>query len=307
MIARRRLPSRHFDFFVSLPRGELTVRVSVGRRTFAVQHVVGLPRSARPRGSIPRVDPQLQRRVVSAVSRCTCAAYVRDLRSGAGAAWNARARFPAASTLKVAIAVEVLRRFGRQYDALLRRMLVESDNGAANELEVLLAGSTSSGGARVNALMRSLGLVDTEMFGGYLRETQGAGIPVRVERQPYFGRGKYTSAYDLAQLLTYVHLATEGKGRLRAILPRAEARHLLYLLSRVGDRGKLGRSLPANSALLHKAGWISTARHDAGLVYHPGGVFVAVVMTYGANAYADELAGRVAAFSLRMLRSRRAS
>jgi beta-lactamase class A len=323
VIARRRLPSRHFDFFVSLPRGETTVRVSVGRRTFVVQHVVGLPRSARPRGSIPRVDPKLQTRVVSTLSRCTCAAYVRDLLGGRGAAWNARARFPAASTLKVAIAVEVLRRFGRRYDALLRRMLVESDNGAANELEVLLAGSTSSGGARVNALMRSLGLVDTEMFGGYLRETQGqvlhvapkgatsvqglTPIPVRVERAPYFGRGKYTTAYDLAQLLAYVHLATEGKGRLRAILPRAEARHLLYLLSRVGDRAKLGRSLPANTALLHKAGWISTARHDAGLVYHPGGVFVAVVMTYGANAYADELTGRVAAVSLRTFRSRRAS
>jgi beta-lactamase class A len=302
VVVRRRLPSRHFDFFVSLPRGETTVRVSVGRRTFVVPHVVGLPRSARPRGSVPHVDRRLQRPIVSAVSGCTCAAYVRDLRTGAGAAWNARARFPAASTLKVAIAVEVLRRFGRTYDTLLRRMLVESDNEAANQLEVLLAGSTTSGGARVNALMQSLGLVDTEMFGGYLRETQGAGIPVRVERQPYFGRGKYTTAYDLAQLLAYVHLATEGKGRLRHVLGRAQARHLLYLLSRVGDRGKLGRALPGNTALLHKAGWISTARHDAGLVYHPRGVFVAVVMTYGVNAYADALAARVAATAFRSMR-----
>ena len=34
---------------------------------------------------------------------------------------------------------------------------------------------------------------------------------------------------------------------------------------------------------MHKAGWISYARHDAGLVYWPGGVFVAAVMTTGSG------------------------
>jgi beta-lactamase class A len=147
------------------------------------------------------------------------------------------------------------------------------------------------------------------MFGGYLRETQSRRIPIplRVDRAPHFGRGKYTTAYDLAQLLAYVHLASEGKGRLSTYLPAREARHLLYLLAHVADRDKLGRSLPANTALLHKAGWISTSRHDAGLVYYPGGVYVAVVMTYGMNESADALAGRIAALTLRLLRSSRAS
>ena len=47
----------------------------------------------------------------------------------------------------------------------------------------------------------------------------------------------------------------------------------------------------------HKAGWISTARHDTGLVYSKDGVFVAAVMTwnaYGISMSADELAGRIA-------------
>ena len=33
-------------------------------------------------------------------------------------------------------------------------------------------------------------------------------------------------------------------------------------------------------AVLHKAGWINAARHDAGLVFWRGGVFVVSVMTW---------------------------
>ena len=54
---------------------------------------------------------------------------------------------------------------------------------------------------------------------------------------------------------------------------------------------------------MHKAGWISDARHDAGLVYWPGGVFVAAVMTYGSGVgvASDVLAGRTARAMLRRL------
>ena len=57
-----------------------------------------------------------------------------------------------------------------------------------------------------------------------------------------------------------------------------------------------GTSAGGPYALMHKAGWISYARHDAGLVYWPGGVFVAAVMTYGSGVgvASDVLAGRVA-------------
>jgi beta-lactamase class A len=233
------------------------------------------------------------------------AVYVRDLRIGAGAAWNARARFPAASTLKAAIAVVALRSLhgkpkpGSYADTLLRRALIYSDNDAANSLEVLFGGSTSGGSAIVDALMHDLGLFDTEMYGGYERGTFGVSIPRRVDEQPYWGVGKYTSAYDLAQLFADVHLATEGKGRLARRNPaftRSDARYLLYLLAHSSDHGKLDRFVHGTGAkVLHKAGWITTARHDAGLVYWRGGVFSVAVMTYGAGVgtASDVLAGRV--------------
>ena len=48
--------------------------------------------------------------------------------------------------------------------------------------------------------------------------------------------------------------------------------------------------------VLHKAGWIDAARHDAGLVVWPGGIVSAAVMTYrssGAGRRGDVLAGDV--------------
>jgi len=317
----RAVHRRSVDFSVDLPLRETTVRVTAvdGRGRTAVTtvpHVLGLPRAARPHGARSHLDAGLQRRLRDALHGFPgiTAAFIQDLTTGAGAAWNARARFPAASTLKVAIAVEVLRELRGKPEPdssvgrLLHDMLVESSNEAANSLEVVLGGSTSAGAARVTALMRALGLLDSEMFGGYLRGTYGRGpIPRRVDVQPYFGRGKHTSANDLARLLSLVHLAAEGKGllakRYRSGFTPSDARFLLYTLAHVPDRGKLGRFLPPSAVLLHKAGWISDARHDAGLIYWRGGVFVAAVMTYKrpAGGSSDLLAGRVARIALHVL------
>ena len=59
------------------------------------------------------------------------------------------------------------------------------------------------------------------------------------------------------------------------------------------DRGKLDRYFGAGPVVMHKAGWLTGARHDNGIVAYGGGVFVASVMTWHAAA-PDELAGRVA-------------
>jgi beta-lactamase class A len=313
LVAVHRLRGQRFDLYVPLPRRDVTVRVTAtderGRRSrTSVAHVLGLPLAARPRGTPPHLDLALARQIVPLVRSFpgTSAVYVRDLTTGAGAAWNARAQFPAGSTLKLAIAVEALRSLhgkpqpGSYADRLFHSALIYSDNGGANDLEVLFGGSTSGGSARVNALMRGLGLVDSEMYGGYERGPSAAPIPGRANEQPYYGYGKHTSAFDLAQLFSLVHLAAEGKGRLAKHNPGftpADARYLLYLLAHSADHGKLDRFLAGqNATVAHKAGWITSARHDAGLVYWRGGVFAVSVMTYGSGVgtASDILAGRVA-------------
>ena len=133
---------------------------------------------------------------------------------------------------------------------------------------------------------------------------------MRVDEQPSFGFGKYTTASDMTSLWRAIWLASGGVGRLRAEQPGftpADARHLLWLLANVRDTPKLDRIVGEGRsvAVLHKAGWISTVRHDTGLVFWRGGVFVAAVMTYrsyGVGLSSDALAGRVAAISLARFR-----
>ena len=314
-----------FRIAVPLPPRDSTIRVIAfdmfGRRAISrpVGPVFGLPAAASPRGTRSIEDPVLSR-VVRRLTRefpGISAFYVQNLRTGEGAAWNARARFPAASTLKLAIAVEVLRTLrgrvvpGSRVDGLLRRMLIYSDNQAANDLEVWLGGSISAGAARVNSTMRALGLRDSHIFGGYAAATGGTRpIPVTVESQPAFGLGKYTTACDLARLHRFVHLAAGGRGRLLRLtgsFTPADARFALFILARVRDPGKLDRFLRRPAAVvLHKAGWITYARHDAGLVYWKGGGFAAAVLTWnsaGVGTASDVLAGRVARASLRRFSS----
>jgi beta-lactamase class A len=316
LLADRPLRGRRFSLRVDLPARDVTVRVTVvdahgGRRTSTVGPVFGLPRAAAPHVSTPHADPALSR-TVRGLARSfhgTSGVYVQSLGSGAGAAWNAKARFPAASTLKLAIAVAALRAHpgvpppGSAVDVLLRAMLLRSDNAAANSLETWLGGSTSAGSHVVEGLLRTLGLHDTIMYGGYEiegRSLQGE-IPIRLESQPSFGPGKYTTAHDLARLWRSVWLAAAGLGPLARSFPSAftpaDARYLLRLLAMVRDPGKLDRFLAPGDVVLHKAGWLSTGRHDAGLVLWPGGAALAAVLTWtpsGAGRAADVLAGKVA-------------
>lgn len=329
-LANRKLGQRRFWFRVALPLRESTVNVigidSRGTRSrVTVPHVFGAPRAATPRARASRNDLLLALKLkrLAASYPGTSAIYVQNLTTGVGAAWNARATFPAASTLKLAIAVTALAHThgtpgrGTTLDRLLRLMLTYSDNEAANDTERFYAGSTSRGSALVNAMMLSIGLVDTSMYGGYTTQEIGgparllAGrIPLRVDSQPAWGRGKKTSAYDLASLMRAVWLASGGRGPLAAAQPgftSADARYLLYLLAGVRDPGKLNRQVGSTPGVrvLHKAGWLNNARHDNGIVLWSRGALVVTVMTYrsaGAGVPEDVLAGKAAAVALERFR-----
>jgi beta-lactamase class A len=324
VLADRSVRGRRFYVRVPLPPGETSVRVvtvdRLGRRAGAtVPHVYGLPWAAHPRVRASFLDGVLQRRVrvLADAYPGTSSVYVQNLITGAGAAWNARARLPAASTLKLAIAITVLERHegvpapGSYVNSVLRKMIEVSDDAAANTLEVWLAGSTSSGGRQVDDLLRSIGIRDSLMYGGYVVERSlSAAIPLRVDEQPQWGVGKYTTAADLAAISKALWLASEGLGPLARLHPgftAADGRHLLYLLAHVRDPGKLDRDVAASPGVqvLHKAGWIDTGRHDNGLVVWPGGIYVAAVMTYrpaGVGIREDVLAGRVAKVALARFR-----
>ena len=115
--ARLRPPPGPRRVSVPVPTGIHPVRVrAIGRggaRWSATVRVRALPRSALRPGRIPGfVDRRLQRdveRLASGMPAVT-GVYVQHLVTGCGAAVNADAQFPAASTLKAAILVDAVRR-----------------------------------------------------------------------------------------------------------------------------------------------------------------------------------------------------
>ncbi|MGH3079970.1 MAG: serine hydrolase [Gaiellaceae bacterium] len=313
LLAEKAVGGRRFDFTVELPPRDVTLRVTAvdgrGRRSStAVGPVFGLPSSTRPRGPPRGYEDAALASTISGLARGfsgICGIFVQDLRTGSGAAWNARAQFPAASTLKVAIAIQVLVAHrgrpppGSSVDRLLRRMLVPSFDKPANELLTWLGGSTSGGAAKVNATLRALGLWETEMYGGYIVPAARRPIPLNASDQPSFV-GKRTTAWDFGRLLRYLHMSADGKGllarRFRGSFVPADARFLLYLIAHARPNW-LGRYLPGGAGVVHKPGWIKRARHDGGLVYSPGGAFLVVVMTWngrGVDVSSEVLAARVA-------------
>ncbi len=324
VMATRNVLRRRFVLDVPLPQRDVTLRVTAvdarGRRSSTrIGPVFGLPREAAPDGPAPPLrgyeDPALARKVRGLARGFpgVCGLFVQDLRTGAGAAWNARARFPAASTLKLAIAVELLRGLrgipepGTRLASLLWQMLVYSDDRAANELLAAIGGSTSGGSARVNTMMRAVGLADSDMYGGYIVEEYGIArspIPLEIFGRPSF-IGKATTAWDMARLERALHLAAGARGalvqRFRGAFIPADARFLLYLLAHARTRGGLTYVRGRGVTVLHKAGWIEKARHDTGLVYSHDGAFVVTVFTWnggGVGSASDVLASRVARAAL---------
>jgi hypothetical protein len=160
-------------------------------------------------------------------------------------------------------------------------------------------------------LLTALGLVDSRLYGGFLITGSRAPIPLTIESEPSFA-GKYTTAWDLAQLHRAVHLAANGRGPLLhgagGSFSADDARHLLWILAHSTDRGKIDRYVGDEAVVAHKAGWITEARHDSGLVYSTAGPFVVTVMTWTAGEAgdaSDDLAGRIAEAALERFRATR--
>ena len=149
------------------------------------------------------------------------AATCKNLVTGKGAAWNARARFPAGSTLKLAIAVEALRSLrgppGRGIehrrahaldDHQLGQRGREPARGRLRGLDERRLGACQ----RDDALARARRQRDVRR----LRD-RGTPAPRRRSRSastssPRSSAGKYTTAADLGRLLQYVYLAAGGRG-----------------------------------------------------------------------------------------------
>lgn len=299
---------------LALPVGVAPVRVRAigpgGARWSATVEVRVLPRSARRAGRIPGfVDQRLQGDIdrLAAGMPAISGVYVQHLLTGCGASYNADAQFPAASTLKVAILVDAVRR-GRAagLEPVLDRMVIDSDDVAANSvLADLGGGSTTAGAASVTGTLADLGLSRSLVRRGYLLDSRRP-IPIETSASPALFTNFITTPFELARLMVAVHRGAVGRGGVArlGVGARAARAELLARLLDVRDRTKLAAGLPASVPLAHKTGYNEQVKNDAGIIYLRSGPVAVAAMTWSASGVGDYSGDRFAADVARAARAR---
>ena len=278
---RLRLPPGRYRLEIRFLRAGRLVWRSVTSDAFL------LPPTARVARPAVATNRSLQRRLgrLGRSFAGYAAAYVHDLRTGRAAGWNADARFPAASTVKLAVLVEALRRWephrvDLRLDDELRALTGWSSNLAANRLLLLLGdGSEWEGARRVQSALARLGAKRSTYPQAYR-------VGTSVDAEPPHVSGRLTTARDLGRILRLIAASAAGNrgaGR-RTGLSKSSARYALGLLlesDREGNNvGLLTGGLPAGTPIAQKNGWISDARHTAAIVYGRRGPTIVVVLTY---------------------------
>lgn len=301
---------------VPVPAGVNPVRVRAvgpgGARWSATVRVRSLPASARRPGRIPGfADARLQADVDRLVAGMPAISgvYVQHLVTGCGASANADAQFPAASTLKAAILVDAVRR-GRQASlrSLLDRMIVSSDDRAANDvLAAIGGGSGTAGAASVTDTLHALGLDRSLVRRPYIIEDARRPLTISTTASPALFTNFITTPFELARLMVAVHRGAVGGGggvaRL-GISSRMARTEILARLLDVADRSKLVAGLPAGVPVAHKTGYTEQVKHDGGVVYLRSGPVVAAVMTWSASGVGDATGDRFIAEVARAARAR---
>jgi beta-lactamase class A len=229
--------------------------------------------------------------------------YIEDLQTGRTIVWNENQPLPAASVIKLPIAVSVFEQelAGRlELDAevvlkatdkadgsgvlkrtrsgtkltvasLLELMLQRSDNTATNMLTDLL------GLEQINEVCRRQGLTATSMP-RYIMDLEARDNKVE----------NYTSATDMAHLLKALYE--------RRILDGPSSTQLLDILKGQRVRDRLPRYLPRGVVVAHKTGLMKDACHDVGILYGRNHDYVIAVLTteFGSYGQAKQAIGRIA-------------
>ena len=242
-----------------------------------------------------RLDARLQRDLVSLAAGFPAVSgiYAQHLITGCGAAVNAAAPFPAASTLKAAILLDAVRRPAGASDALLDEMILDSSDRAANQVLALQGGGDGVlGAARVTETLRAVGLTEALVRRPYILddETKRARpIPLEVTSQPSLYTNFLASPVEMARLMISLHRGAIGVGKVRALGIRAETARgqILRRLLEVRDRTKLVAGIPSGTPIAHKTGYTTEVKHDVGVIYTRTGPVVVAVMTWSASGVSD--------------------
>lgn len=244
-----------------------------------------LPTSARHSVQPATASSALQSRLRAAAGRFNgiSGIWVHDLESGVAGSWNAGAKFPAASTVKLGVMVEAMRRTGVRPEQSPLAVDIASIGGWSSNLAPNRLMNAIGGPSGAQAGLARLGAVNSTYPGNYIVAT--AAPPVTTVNQPPLRTGRVTTAADLGRAITTIHRAARGESAALSAtgMTVAQARLLLgNLLSAQAEADNIGivrQGFAAAIPVAQKHGWISNTRNSVAIAFAPRGPVVVVVLT----------------------------
>lgn len=271
-------------------------------------------------GPAARPTPeQLQQQIEAMAERWKGVAgiYVYDFASDqVVASLNQDTVFSGASVMKVPILLHSyikLPTFTDKQETWLKKMIVESDNLAANNMLAASGGGSGTEAAlegvlSMTEMLKSLGLQHTYQYTPYeakdylnLRNIKTRSGPKREGPSPYTDPDPKlrTTPAEMSRIFLLIHKCAHGEGelldRFGTSLTAARCQEMLDRLETNGDHSRMVAGLPDGTHVAHKSGWIEDMQADVGIVRSPGGDFLLAVYVYreivpGKNYLSDEVA-----------------
>jgi beta-lactamase class A len=257
------------------------------------QSTVTLPVSA-PAGGMPVSAEVLNAAVAQMAERWQgiVGIYVLNLDTNeVVASLNENTVFSGASVMKVPILIHAYANVGSFTDkqvAWMRRMIIDSDNIAANRMLATSMGgegteSAYQGAQDMNKLFTDLGLEHTyqnlpyearDYLIGTLNYTikggpKEEGPPPHTDADPMLR----TTPREMATVFHALYQCSQNEGPFRALYPETltaeRCSEMLMLMRENADNTRMMRGMPDDVVVSHKSGWIEDMQADVGIVTTP--------------------------------------
>lgn len=255
--------------------------------------------------------------------------YVYDLKQDrAIARLHENTVFSGASVMKAPILLESyinLSSFTPAQEQALQKMIVNSDNLAANIMLAASAGGSGTEDALLGALdmsdmLKELGLQHTYQYmpyeaSQYLIKVRNIHIktgPAHEGEAPFTEPDPVlrTTPAEISRIFLLINQCSQGRGLLLEKYPKqltpARCSEMLDRLADNGDHTRMIAGLPDGVRVEHKSGWIEDMQADVGIVRSPGGDFLTAIYLYrkitpGKTYLSDEVAAPVIASFARLI------
>lgn len=295
-------------FFVAI-QGQ-TLDIELGTQTVLDALATGarevmIPLDPSPNSGLPS-QAQLQEAIESMASNWPgiVGVYVYNLDTDeVVASLNENTVFSGASVMKVPILLNAyanVTEFNSDEISWMRRMIIDSDNLAANRMLAVSVGGVGTeaayqGAQQMNTMLKSLGLEHSyqnlpyearEYLIGVLNyQIQGG---PKQEGQPPFTDADpmlRTTPAEMSKVFGEIYRCSNGTGMLLDLYPDTltaeRCGEMLDLMHENADYSRMMSGLPDDAYVSHKSGWIEDMQADVGIVTTPNNQhFVMAIYVY---------------------------